>query len=153
MRNFSLLLAVTFLGLILAGEFLAPASLSAKMISIDRAKVNMRNGPGTKYQVTWVLKRGYPLQVIGKKGKWYKVRDFEGDTGWVYASLTNTQAHFVVKKSKVNMRSGPGTKYRVVAQAKRGVVLKTIKQVKGWAKVRHENGVTAWVARHLLWGW
>jgi len=144
---------VLFLGLFLACGFLVPTWSVAKMVSINSSKVNMRSGPGTKYKVVWVLKRGYPLQVIGEKNNWYRVRDFEGDTGWVFAPLTGTRPHLVVKKDKVNLRSGPGTGYRIVAQARRGVVFRTVKQGKGWVKVRHENGVTAWVSRKLLWGW
>jgi SH3-like domain-containing protein len=149
----SRILVVFFSGLILAGSLLSPASAEATMVSINRPEVNMRSGPGTGYKVLWVLKRGYPLQVIGRQNKWYRVRDFEGDSGWVYAPLTSREGHLVVKKEKINLRSGPGTRYRIVAQARRGVVFRTVKQVKGWAKVRHENGVTAWVARHLVWGW
>ena len=52
------------------------------------------------------------------------------------------------------MRSGPGTRYPIIAKAYKGVVLRTIASVKGWGvKVRHEGGVTGWVARRLVWGW
>jgi SH3-like domain-containing protein len=145
--------AASLFFLLLAGLLLPPVPAAARMVSIDRPEVNMRSGPGTSYEITWVLKKGYPLQVIGKKGRWYRVRDFEGDTGWVYAPLTGRTPHLVVKRDKINLRSGPGTRYRIVAQAGRGVVFRTLKRGKGWVKVRHENGVTAWVARHLLWGW
>lgn len=152
-RIFQILFIFSLAIVFLCAGFLHPDAAVARMVSIDRPKVNMRNGPGTRYKVIWVLKHGYPLQVMGKKGNWYRVRDFEGDTGWVYAPLTSRKAHLVVKKRKINLRSGPGTKYRIVAQARRGVVFRTLKRVKGWVKVRHENGVTAWVARKLLWGW
>jgi len=145
--------AVVLFVLMLGVIFASSSPAMDKMVAINRPEVNMRSGPGTNYKILWVLKRGYPLQVVDRKNKWYRVRDFEGDTGWVYASLTNREAHFVVKKEKVNLRSGPGTHYRIVAQAKRGVVFRTVKRVKGWVKVKHENGITAWVARQLVWGW
>ncbi|MCB2181906.1 MAG: SH3 domain-containing protein [Desulfobulbaceae bacterium] len=132
---------------------LLPAVSLAKMVSISGDEVNLRISPTTNSKVKWVLGKGFPLQVIGHKGKWLKVRDFENDTGWVFASLTSSKAHMVVKKKIINIRSGPGTKYRIIAQAKYGVVFRTIKQVKGWAKVRHQNGTTGWVSRKLLWGW
>lgn len=152
-RPFLILFTIILLCFFLAGDFLFPDSATAKMIAIDRPKVNMRSGPGTKYKVIWVLRKGYPLQVVGEKNNWYRVRDFEGDYGWVYGPLTSGKAHLVVKKDKVNLRSGPGTKYRIVAQARKGVVFRTLKRAKGWVKVRHENGITAWVSRKLLWGW
>ena len=132
---------------------LVPGDVRAKMVSVNRPVVNMRSGPGLQSRIDWKLEQGYPLQVIGTRSNWYRVRDFEGDVGWVYAPLTGRMPHVVVKKKKVNVRSGPGRSYRVVALAGRGVVFRTIKSVKGWVKVRHRNGVTGWVARHLVWGW
>ncbi|MDD3815048.1 MAG: SH3 domain-containing protein [Desulfocapsaceae bacterium] len=130
-----------------------PLSSGAKMVSINREGVNIRSGPSTRSQVKWKVDKGFPLKVIGRKGKWYKVRDFENDEGWVYAPLTIRKAHLVVKKPVINIRRGPGPNYRIITQAKHGVVFQTLTEVKGWVKVRHESGVTGWVARRLLWGW
>lgn len=91
----------------------------------------------------------FSLKIIASKGSWYKVRDFENDVGWVYAPLISRKAHLVVKKPVINIRSGPGTNFRIVTQAKYGVVFRTEKRVKGWVRVRHESGVTGWVARRL----
>ncbi len=133
--------------------FCAPLSSGAKMVSINREGVNVRSGPSTRSQVKWKVDKGFPLKVIGSKGKWYKVLDFEKDEGWVYSPLTTHKAHLVVKKPVINIRSGPGPHYRIVTKAKHGVVFQTLTEVKGWVKVRHESGVTGWVARRLLWGW
>ena len=132
---------------------IAAASAHAEMLSVDRPSLNMRSGPGTNYSVLWELGRGYPLKVVARKGKWLKVVDFENDSGWVYRPLTSRRAHLIVKKSVVNIRSGPGTRYRVVGKANYGVVLRTQARRGGWVKVRHEKGLTGWVQRNLLWGW
>lgn len=76
-----------------------------------------------------------------------------GDTGWIYKPLTSRTPHVVVKKEIVNSRSLPGTRNSIVAKAHKGTVFKTIASVRGWVKVRHERGVTGWVARELVWGW
>ena len=123
------------------------------MVSIKGNNVNMRSGPGEKYAVLWDLGSGFPLKVVDQKGKWYKVEDFEGDSGWVYETLVDRAPHLIVKRRRVNMRSGPGDGYRVVGKANYGVVFKTLKVKKGWAKVRHENGLVGWISRSLLWGW
>jgi uncharacterized protein YgiM (DUF1202 family) len=54
---------------------------------------------------------------------------------------------------KINIRSGPGAKYKIVGKAEYGVVFETLVRQKGWVKVRHETGLTGWVKRSLLWGW
>ncbi len=132
-----------------------PASLAhAKMVSVDADMINLRSGPGAKYKVLWELGRGYPLKVIGSKGSWYRVIDFENDKGWVYKKLVSRKAHLVVKKRAINLRSGPSTRYKIVRQAKRGVVFRTMERRQGWVKVRHdEENVEGWVKRDLLWGW
>jgi len=124
-----------------------------KMVSVNRPNVNMRSGPGEKYSVMWELGEGFPLKMIATQGNWLKVEDFEGDSGWIYKDLVDREAHLIVKKKRVNVRSGPGDRYRLVGKANYGVVFKTLKNQKGWVKVKHENGLTGWVLRSLLWGW
>ena len=127
---------------------------SAKMVAVNADMINLRSGPGTKYQVVWELGRGYPLKVIGSKGQWYHVVDFENDKGWIYKKLVNRSSHFVVKSKVVNIRVGAGLKYKVIRQAKRGVVFKTLERKKNWVKIRHEEEkIEGWVKRDLLWGW
>lgn len=136
--------------------FSATATL-AKMVSVVGDNVNLRSGPGTKYSVKWKYGSGFPLKVVQEKGGWLKVEDFEGDTGWLYQKLTSRSGHMIVKvhkneNKKVNIRSGPGTKYKVVGKAYYGVVFKTIKQQNGWAQVKHDSGLEGWIKRSLLWG-
>ncbi|THB77648.1 MAG: peptide-binding protein [Desulfobulbaceae bacterium] len=129
----------------------------AKMVSVSGTDVNLRSGPGTNYKIKWKYGSGFPLRVLSQKGNWLKVEDFEADVGWLHKSLTSGTGHLIVKvnkgkNKKVNIRSGPGTKYKVVGKAYYGVVFRTIKQQRGWAKVKHESGVEGWVKRSLLWG-
>lgn len=129
-----------------------------EMFSIDGNDVNMRTGPGTKYKVMWQLNEGFPLIVLKRTGSWIRVRDFEGTIGWVHKSVTKKSPHMIVKvhknsKKRINIRSGPGTKYRIVAKAYYGVVFKTVTQKNGWVKIQHPDGVTGWIKRSLLWGW
>ncbi len=143
-----LIVALSFLSV---GIFVS--SSQAKMVTVAKNWINLRSGPGTKYKVVWQLDKGYPLKVIETRGKWYKVRDFENDTGWIHSSLTSKKPHVIVKKKQVNVRTGPGTDKKRIAMAEKGTVFSTLKQVNGWVQVRHEQGVTGWVSRKLVWGW
>lgn len=136
---------------------LVSATAHSKMVSIKREGVNVRSGPGEKYEVKWEYGKGFPLLITSSKGNWYKIKDFESDTGWVYKPLTSSTPHMIVKANKnkdkqINIRSGPGTKFKVVAKAYYGVVFKTVEQKKGWAKVEHDSGTVGWIKRSLLWG-
>jgi SH3-like domain-containing protein len=129
-----------------------------KMVSVAGEKINLRKGPSTSYPIMWELGKGFPLQVIGYKGSWVKVKDFENDVGWVYKNLVDRKPHLVVKVNKnsnarINIRSGPGTDYKIVGKAEYGVVFETLQRTDSWVKVRHETGLTGWIRRSLLWGW
>ena len=128
------------------------------MVSVAGEKVNLRKGPSTKYPIIWELGKGFPLRVVRSKGNWLKVSDFESDVGWIYKKLVSKKPHLIVKvnknsKARINIRSGPGTKYEVVGKAEYGVVFETLKRGDGWVQVRHESGLTGWVKRSLLWAW
>jgi curli biogenesis system outer membrane secretion channel CsgG len=47
----------------------------------------------------------------------------------------------------VNLREGPGTRYKVVGNAKKGASLKILEASGNWLHVRLENGSTAWVSK------
>lgn len=129
----------------------------AEMKSISGEEVNLRTGPGEKYSVKWEYGKGFPVKIITKKGKWLHVQDFENDRGWIHTSMLNNEPHVIVKvnrgkNKKINIRSGPGTKYAVVGQAYYGVVLAKKEEKKGWVKIRHESGLEGWIEKSLLWG-
>lgn len=137
----------------LLGSAATPPAIAREMISISGARVNMRSGSGKNAAIIWRLGKGYPLQVLKREGNWVKARDFEGDQGWIFRSLTGRTPHMIVKVRWANIRAKPDTRAKIVGKAKYGVVLRTIKHNRRWVKVRHENGLTGWVSRRLLWGW
>lgn len=132
------------------------ASLAAgaqQLVSIKADAANLRAAPGKSGEVLWQLDRGYPLEVLERQGRWYKVRDFEGDQGWVAASTTGMRPHHVVRARSARLRAGPGDEHPAVGYAVYGQVLQTEFRGADWVRVRLDKGRTAWVARDLLWGW
>lgn len=132
-------------------------TVTAGMVAVKNDDANMRSEPGLNKKVLWKLGTGFPLKVLKRSGEWLRVQDFEGATGWVHKKVVNRSKHMIVKaqkksKGKINIRSKPSTKSKIVAKAYYGVVFQTLEQQKGWVKVRHGNTVTGWVKRSLLWG-
>ncbi len=128
------------------------AANAQSMVSVKGSTLNMREGPGTHTAVLWELKRGYPLQITERKGSWVRVRDFEGDTGWVARSLTGNTPHHVVKSKVANLRAGPGTQHRIVGRLEYGELLRTREKRADWVRVERSEGVSGWIAKRLLWG-
>jgi len=127
------------------------AAALAEMVAVRNEDVNMRSSASTSSKVLWRLGQGFPLKVLKRSGEWLQVRDFEGSSGWIHKSVVNRSGHMIVQKRKINIRSSPSTKGRIVAKAGYGVVFKTLEKKKGWVKVK-QDGVTGWVSSGLLWG-
>jgi SH3-like domain-containing protein len=135
-----------------ATGFQPAQAATPKMVSVSK-QAYLRDGAGTQHEALWLLDPGYPLQIIGRRGNWLQVQDFEDDTGWIYRPLTSATRHHVVTSSTANIRRGPSTKTRVMGKARYGEVLRTLERRAQWVKVKQPGGPTGWVARRLLWGW
>ncbi|MBF0199768.1 MAG: SH3 domain-containing protein [Desulfamplus sp.] len=48
---------------------------------------NVREGPGTDYQVAFTVERGVPFKVLEKKDNWLNIEHEDGDRGWIYYTL------------------------------------------------------------------
>lgn len=136
----------------LAMPSLALEATAQRMVSITSKEANLRSGPGTQHDVEWVVDRGFPLQVLSRRGDWLQVRDFENDRAWVHRSLTGAVPHFIVTAKAANVRSEPTTASRVVGKLAYGDVVKTLARKTGWVNIQRA-GMRGWVSKKLLWGW
>ncbi|MCW5200962.1 MAG: SH3 domain-containing protein [Candidatus Electronema sp. VV] len=127
------------------------AAALAEMVSVSRENAKMLSGPNGKAKVLWTLGQGFPLKVLKRSGNWVQVRDFENSSGWIHKTAASKQGHMIVKKRKINIRSTPSERGKVVAKASYGVVFKTLEKKKGWVKVK-QDGVSGWVSDDMLWG-
>ena len=125
---------------------------AAEMVRVKVKQANLRAGPGTQYKKVWKVPRNYPYRVLHRKGRWLKVRDFEGFEDWIYAPLTDRNPAVVVKVSRANVRKGPSTSHPVVFTADAGVVFRVIDKKGKWIKVRANDGDRGWIYKPLLWG-
>ena len=130
-----------------------PAS-AAMALCVKADTANLRSGPGTKYEKTWQVFKYMPLKKISKKGDWYKVKDLDGDTHWIYRRLVTSKYRCaVVKARKANIRKGPGKKYRrtEISPAIKYDSFKVLKVKGSWVHVIDEFGEKGWIFRKLLW--
>jgi len=50
--------------------------------------INVRVGPGQKYDLAWTYNRaGMPVEITAEFDIWRKIRDFDGSEGWVQQNL------------------------------------------------------------------
>ena len=139
-------LAVTLLTLILG----VPC-LMAEPMAVTASIANVRSGPGTKYDLIWKVEKYHPVNVVEKKGKWYRFKDFENDEGWIHKSLLDKIPAVITNKDKCNVRSGPGTKYDIAFVVDKGIPFKVIDDGPKWIKIQHHDGDTGWIYHTLVW--
>ena len=133
--------------------FAAQAALAQGFVSIKGDVVNVRERPTTRSTVLWELTDGYPLRVTRKTRNWVKVRDFEGDLGWVSRKLVDRDPHHIVKAKIANLRSKPSVRSRILGKLERYELLKTLGRKGSWIQVQRNDGQRGWVSRKLVWGW
>jgi SH3-like domain-containing protein len=132
--------------------FIVTGNASALCVKVPEA--NLRSGPGSGYERTWAVFKYMPFKKIKKKGSWYQVKDFEGDSHWIYQKLVTDKFDCaVVKVEKANARTGPGTQYKKssLSPSIQYDSFKVLKRKGKWVKVLDEFGETGWIFRKLLW--
>mgnify|MGYP006331338707 CR=1 FL=1 len=132
--------------------FLFSSVNAADYLTVTADNASIKTGPGKNHPTSMELFQGYPLKVVSKEGEWYKVSDFEEDTGWVHQSqVKKGDTVIVISTKSVNMRAEPATTSNVVADVERGVVLVKLNKKDQWTQVRHSSGTTGWIFNTLLW--
>lgn len=124
-----------------------------RYVSLRSDTVYVRAGPGMRYPVKWVYeRRGYPLQVIQEFDTWRKIRDVDGEEGWVHQSLLSGTRHVLVQGDKVmTLYKKADSGARPVAQIETGVVAKLNECADNWCQVS-ASGYDGWLLKSSLWG-
>ncbi len=130
-----------------------------RYVSLKAQRVNMRVGPGRDYKVEWMYtKAGLPLEILQEYDNWRKVRDFEGEEGWILQSLLSGKRTAIVapwkrneKDGMVQLKNAPDTKAAVVAQMEPGVVTKVSECQNGWCEIK-AGKVSGYALQDQLWG-
>ncbi len=122
-----------------------------EMASLAKDGVNVRSGPGIDYEVLWEVYKGYPVKILEKRGKWAKTVDYEKDIGWIYRPLLSKTHTVIVTANKVNIRTGPGTKYTIAFKAEEGVIFHLVGRKGKWLKIRYLDDY-GWIRKDLVWG-
>ena len=137
---------------------------------------NVRTGPGTGYGIVKKVRDGNPITIGYNISGWYEV--YEGDyiIGYIAASkvvfgrqggqprrprydrYNNGGGLISVQVAReggyTNVRSGPGTNYRVIGKVQDGSYVYTYPGdgSGGWQRIYYSNGnFRGWMARSKLW--
>ena len=133
--------------IILIGANLA----QAERLAVSANVANVRSGPGTEYDILWKVEKYHPIFVIKKTDSWCHFRDFEGDKGWVHNSLVSKIKTVITKGDVNNIRSGAGTKFKILFKVEKGIPFKVLTRKEGWIHIQHADGDKGWIHASLVW--
>lgn len=134
--------------------FLAPLTAAAQTLYVAPTSdgfLNMRSGPGTRFDVMRRLSPGDRVDVEQSEGVWYYVRLPSGDRGWVSGNYLERgkpaqELLFVARSDDgyLNLRGGPGTDHEILRRMYPGDRLQALDRRGRWVQVRHVSGAVGW---------
>lgn len=91
--------------------------------SIAAGQALMRTGPDRSYPALWLYKRrDLPVRVLQVVGPWRRVKEQDGSSGWMLATLLAARRTAVVSGGLRPIRAEPGPGAHSLWQAEPGVL-------------------------------
>jgi SH3-like domain-containing protein len=125
-----------------------------RFVSLRPAQVNLRAGPGERYQIEWVYqRRDLPVQVEREFDIWRLIRDQDGVRGWVQEVMLMGRRSFEVTGADRTLRHDPDEASRAVAVLKPGVIgrIRGCAAASDWCQVQVDD-FRGWLRREEFWG-
>jgi SH3-like domain-containing protein len=124
-----------------------------RFVSLRSDLVNMREGPSTEHSVKWVYHReGLPMQVLAEYDVWRRVRDQDGEIGWIHVSLlANERGAVVVGSGHAAVRADESMDASIIAQVEPGVVGRVVSCGANSCRLDFSE-LEGWIERTRIWG-
>ena len=123
-----------------------------RYVSLKAEEGNARRGPSLSHRIDWVYKhRNLPLQITGEYGHWRRVRDRDGQGGWVHYSLLSGVRFVIIEADMANLYIKPDAQSPVNAIAESGVVARLGACHLDWCRVT-AGGNRGWIEKRSIWG-
>jgi SH3-like domain-containing protein len=166
----AILIAFTFGPVsVLAQTVGASGSPLPRFASLGSSKINVRVGPGQKYEVAWIfVQNGLTIEIIQEFDAWRKVRDSEGAEGWIHKTLLSGRRTALVTPWLNDTPNGTPIYDRADATSPRRAILQpkvlvTVEKCEdGWCEVSgrykpdpnsdDNQNFRGWINQVALWG-
>ena len=127
-----------------------------RFASTKSAPVNIRMGPSPDHEVAYTfVKPGIPVEITQEFDVWLRVRDSEGQEGWVKKTLLSGKRTALVapweKSGTTAVRDKPDIGAKIVATIEPGVRIDLSECSGRWCRLSVE-GVSGWIEQGRIWG-
>jgi SH3-like domain-containing protein len=131
----------------------ASAAYPAEFRSVGERPATLYDAPSARADKLFAVTRQYPFEVLVKLDQWTKVRDSNGEVGWIENGALGDRAMAVVTVPVADVRAGPDPKAPLAFEAYKQVLLEVLEPpANGWVKVRHRDGQEGYVRVSHVWG-
>ncbi len=122
-------------------------------VSVAENAAVLYDAPSLKAKKIFVVSRYLPLEQVVNLDNWVKVRDSSGSMAWIEKRAVSSKRFVIVTVPLVVLHQAPEEKSTELAHVKQQVALEWLENTgTGWLKVRHPDGVTAYVITTEVWG-
>ena len=122
-------------------------------VSVADGTATLYDAPSLKAKKIFVVSRYLPLEQVVNLDNWVKVRDSSGGLAWIEKRALSNKRFVLVTAALAAIRQAPEIDATVLFQARQQVALEWLENTgAGWIKVRHQDGMTGYVATADVWG-
>lgn len=157
-RRFFLMLSLMF-----ATAIITPATAQAEtlfVVDTNDGYLNLRIGPSTNDRIITRIYGGTQVDGVGQSGSWRRIVLPDGTSGWASGNyLTRNYTRQRPYDSIVgptndgylNLRTGPGTNYKIIQRLYYGQGLFETGYNGTWAQVTLADGTRGWVSVNYIY--
>lgn len=127
-----------------------------RFVSLKAKRTNMRVGPSLDHRISWVFVRpGVPVEVLEEFEVWRRIRDAEGQDGWVHHAMLSSKRTAIIDPERkgryVLVYKLPQDNSQKTAKLASGVFSNLMSCEDDWCRIRGQN-YQGWVKSGTLWG-
>ena len=97
--KFKVIIIILFFIILMRADLLAQKTITKKYLSIRTSVANLRIGPSSAHPIAFIYeKKNMPVEVIDEFEVWRKVKDYQGDIGWIHFSQLSRKRTLLTTK-------------------------------------------------------
>ena len=127
----------------------------ADFMSVNADQAFLHEAPSGSTKKTFIVTKGYPLEVIVSLKEWKKVKDHEGLINWIKTSDLSSKRSVLNLKSDNPIYLEPSSASPILAKVNENVTLELLdaKKIDDWVKVYSKVGdIEGFIKATDLWG-
>ena len=124
-------------------------------MSVNADQAYLHEAPSSSTKKSFIVTKGYPLEVIVSLKEWKKVKDHEGLINWIKTSDLSSKRTVLNLKGDNPIYLEPSSASPILAKVNENVTLELLdaKKIDDWVKVYSKVGdIEGFIKATNLWG-